>query len=192
MAAARDPAYSAGSAPPPVEVVRPSRWWALALLGLIQIVAGVFALAYPDLTLLALGLVFGINLALAGTILIVVSAAEDGSPSGIKAVSIVVGVLTVVAGLLCLVRPGASILVLLLCMSFWFLLTGITALVEAIHVPAHRGLNAFLGVLGITAGIIVVGDPDIGLNTLADLAGILLVIRGVLELAAGLYLRRAT
>jgi uncharacterized membrane protein HdeD (DUF308 family) len=175
-----------------VAIVTPVHWWALALIGVFQIVAGVVALVYTGITLLALGIIFGVNLLFAGTLLVVFGAADETASSGVKTVRIVIGMLTTLAGLIAIVRPGASVLVLLLCLSLWFLLSGIGWLVEALTSPDHRIINAILGLAGIAAGIILVGDPDIGLNTLANLAGILLIIRGAIELAGGLAIRSAT
>lgn len=172
-----------------VAIVKPAHWWALALIGVLQVLAGVLALVYPDLTLLVLGLIFGINLLIAGTVLIMLGAADEVASTGIKTLRIVVGVLTVIAGLLCVVRPGASVLVLLLALSFWFVLTGVTSLVEAAMESRHRALNVLLGLLGVAAGVIVLGNPDIGLITLANLAGIILIIRGMLEIFAGFYMK---
>ena len=44
--------------------------------------------------------------------------------------------------------------------------------------------------VSIAAGVIILGDPDIGLRTLAILAGILFIVRGVFEMAVGWELRR--
>jgi uncharacterized membrane protein HdeD (DUF308 family) len=172
-----------------VQRVRPAHWWALVLIGLFQVIAGILALVYTNVTLLVLGLVFGINLLLAGTMMVVISSADDNASGGVTTLRIVVGFLTILAGLLCVVRPGASVLVLLLCVSFWFMITGIGWLVEAAHGKEHRILNTVLGLAGIAAGVILVGNPDIGLNTLANLAGILLIARGSLEFAAGWVVR---
>src|SRR6187551_197088 len=103
-----------------VQALSPAHWWALVLMGLFQVVAGVLALVYTDVTLLALGLVFGVNLLLAGTMMVVISSADPIASGGITAVRLIVGFLTILAGLICVVRPGASVLVLLLCVSFWF------------------------------------------------------------------------
>jgi len=174
-----------------VQALSPAHWWALVLMGLFQVVAGILALVYTDVTLLALGLVFGVNLLLAGTMMVVISSADPIASGGITAVRLIVGFLTILAGLICVVRPGASVLVLLLCVSFWFVITGIGWLVEAMHAKRHRVLNAILGLVGIAAGVILVGDPDIGLTTLANLAGILLIVRGSIEFAAGWVVRAA-
>jgi uncharacterized membrane protein HdeD (DUF308 family) len=170
-------------------MVKPAHWWSLALIGVFQIITGVLALVYTNVTLLALGIIFGVNLLLAGTMLVVLGAGDENAGGGVKTVRIVVGFLTTLAGLIAIVRPGASVLVLLLCLSFWFILTGVAWLTEAFTSPNHRALNGVLGLAGIAAGIILVGDPDIGLNTLANLAGILLIARGAIELAAGLYIK---
>ncbi len=175
-----------------VVLVEPRHWWALLALGLFQIAGGVLALVYTDITLLALGLIFGVNLLLAGGILVVLGAGDESTNDGVKAVRIMVGMLAVLGGLLCLVRPGASVLVLLLCVGFFFLLTGVSSLAEAATSKRNRLVNTILGLAGIAAGVILVADPDIGLATLADLAGILLIARGGVEFLAGLYLKTQT
>ena len=38
-----------------------SKWWVPALIGVLSIAVGILALAYEGITLLALGLIFGIN-----------------------------------------------------------------------------------------------------------------------------------
>ena len=173
-------------------MVKPAHWWSLALIGVFQIITGVLALVYTDVTLLALGIIFGVNLLLAGTMMVVLGAGDPDASGGVRTVRIVVGFLTTLAGMIAVVRPGASVLVLLLCVAFWFMLTGVAWLTEAFTEPRHRVLNAILGLAGIAAGVILVGNPDIGLGTLANLAGILLIARGGLELLAGLYVKAQT
>jgi uncharacterized membrane protein HdeD (DUF308 family) len=168
--------------------VDPGRWWLVALLGVISIAAGVLALAYPGITLLALGLFFGINLLVVGTLWVVVGAQEDTGAAG-KALRMIVGFLAILAGLICVVRPGASLLALLLTVAFFFVMTGVADLTRAIIEPRGRVLSAILGVIGIAAGVIIVADPDIGLETLALIAGISFIVRGVVEVIAGFSLR---
>lgn len=168
--------------------VKPERWWLVVLLGLISIAAGVLALAYPGITLLALGLFFGINLLVAGMFAVIVGADEDTGAGG-KALRMIVGFLAILAGLLCLVRPGASVLALLITVAFWFVMVGVADITRAITEPRGRALSALLGVIGIAAGIVIVADPDIGLETLALIAGIGFVVRGTIEVLAGFALR---
>ncbi len=107
--------------------VDPKKWWVVALLGALSIVAGVLALAYPDITLLALGLIVGINLVLIGAVWVALATTEDRTPGG-RVLRMFVGFLATLAGLVCLVRPGAGVLALLLALSFWFIITGMADL----------------------------------------------------------------
>jgi uncharacterized membrane protein HdeD (DUF308 family) len=81
------------------------------------------------------------------------------------------------------------VLALLIALSFWFIITGIADLARAMEEQEHRVIAAILGVIGIAAGIIIVGNPDIGLTTLALLAGIMFIVRGTVELMAALFIR---
>jgi uncharacterized membrane protein HdeD (DUF308 family) len=167
---------------------QPARWWLICLLGLISIAAGVLAIAYPDLTLLALGLFFGITLMLIGATWIVVGAEESAS-TGTQVLRIMVGILATLAGMVCLVRPGAGVLALLVAVSFWFIVTGISDIARAVAEPEGRVFSAIIGLVGIAVGVVLVADPDIGLETLALIAGIGFLVRGTIELAVGIYLR---
>jgi uncharacterized membrane protein HdeD (DUF308 family) len=169
--------------------VDPKKWWVVALLGLISVAAGVLALAYPDITLLVLGLVVGINLVLIGATWVALATVENHTEGG-RILRFFVGFLATLAGLICLVRPGAGVLALLLALSFWFIITGMADLARAMEEHENRVIAAVLGVISIAAGVIIVANPDIGLSTLALLAGIAFIVRGSVELMAGIYLRR--
>jgi uncharacterized membrane protein HdeD (DUF308 family) len=159
-------------------------------LGVISIAAGVLAIAYADITLRVLGLLVGIYLLIAGSVWIILAIEEEGT-AGAHVLRLLLGILATLAGLICIVRPGASVLVVLLAVAYWFLLVGIADLARAILEPTGRWLSALFGVLGVTIGVLLIADPDIGVNTVALIVGIGFLLRGVLELAAGWFLRTA-
>jgi uncharacterized membrane protein HdeD (DUF308 family) len=169
--------------------IDPGKWWLVLILGVVSIAAGVLALAYPDITLLVLGLIFGVNLLLIGMAWVGLATTEGHSEGG-RVLRMIVGFLAVLAGLFCLVHPGQSVLALLIVVAFWFVMTGIADLARAMDEPDGRWIAAFLGVIGIAAGIIIVSDPDIGLTTLALIAGISFIVRGTIEVGAAVYMRR--
>jgi len=168
----------------------PTRWWLVGLLGLLSIAAGVLALAYPDITLLALGLIVGIYFIFFGTTWIMLGVSEPLQSTGGRILRIIVGFLGLLAGLTCLVRPGAGVLTLLIALSFWFILVGVSDLARATEQQEHRVIAAVLGVIGIAAGVIIVANPDIGLATLALLAGLGFIVRGSVEVMAAFYMRQ--
>jgi uncharacterized membrane protein HdeD (DUF308 family) len=168
----------------------PGKWWLVGLLGLLSIAVGVLAIVYPDITLLALGLIVGVYLVIAGTSYIMLASVESQPSAGGRVLRYIVGFLSILAGLICLVRPGAGVLALLIALSFWFIITGVADLARALDVREHRVIAIILGVVSIAAGVIVVANPDIGLTTLALLAGLGFIVRGTVELMAGIYMRR--
>jgi uncharacterized membrane protein HdeD (DUF308 family) len=164
-------------------------WWLFLILGLVSVIAGILAIVYPDITLLALGLIVGIYLVIAGTTYIALASLENQTAGG-RVLRILVGFLSILAGLICLVRPGAGVLALLIALSFWFILTGVADLTRALDVREHRVISIILGVVSIAAGVIVVANPDIGLTTLALLAGLGFLVRGTVEVMASAWMYR--
>jgi len=86
-------------------------WWALALRGFLAVLFGLIALFLPGMTLTVLVLVFGAY-ALVDGLFAVVSGIR-GSGGSRRWVLIVEGVLGVLAGIVALVWPGITALVLL-------------------------------------------------------------------------------
>ncbi len=165
-----------------------TKWWVMLLMGLVTLAAGIVALAYPDVTLLVLGILFGAYLFVWGMFTLGLSFAPD-EPVVMRVLSVLVGFFAMLAGLFCLVRPGGGVLVLLIALGFWFVIVGVADIVRGIEYSAYRWWNILLGLLALAAGIIVLGDPDIGLDTLALLVGLGLLARGIIEASAGLWVR---
>jgi uncharacterized membrane protein HdeD (DUF308 family) len=164
------------------------KWWVFIVLGGIAIVAGVVALAYPDITLRALGIILGAYLLVWGIFTLMAAFGPD-VPTPLAVLRVLVGFVGLIAGLVCLVRPGASLLALLVAFSFWFILVGISDLMRGMERTTGRFWPVLLGLVSIAAGIVILGNPDIGLTTLALLVGIGLIVRGTLEIVAGFALR---
>jgi uncharacterized membrane protein HdeD (DUF308 family) len=165
------------------------KWWLVGLLGLLSVAVGVLAIVYPDITLLALGLIVGIYLVIAGSTYLGLATLDNQTASG-RVLRVLVGFLSILAGLICLVRPGAGVLALLIALSFWFILTGVADLARAIDVRENRVISILLGLVSIAAGVIIVADPDIGLATLALIAGIGFIVRGTIEMMAAGWMYR--
>ena len=54
-------------------------WWLFLVVGLVSIIAGILAIVYPDITLLALGIIVGVGLLFSGGIEIAEAIAGDMS-----------------------------------------------------------------------------------------------------------------
>jgi uncharacterized membrane protein HdeD (DUF308 family) len=162
-------------------------WWLIAILGVVSIVAGVLALVYPDITLLAVGLIFGIYLLMAGIFEIVEAIVGDASS---RALSAIVGILGIVAGLICLRRPGDSLLALVVVLGIYLIVAGGAHLVLAFVFPEGRGWAILGAIADIVLGIVILSVPKLGLVTLAVLFGISLIVRGAIACVGAWQLRK--
>jgi uncharacterized membrane protein HdeD (DUF308 family) len=161
-------------------------WWVFAVLGLICIVTGIIAIVWPGITLLALGLIFGIYLMVAAVIEIV--EAITGPPGG-RAISAILGVIALIAGLICIRRPGASLLAIVIAIGIYLIASGVIRIVLAFDERERRGWAIALGGLDTLAGIVILSWPGIGLATLAVFFAITMFVRGVFAMLIGFRLR---
>jgi uncharacterized membrane protein HdeD (DUF308 family) len=161
-------------------------WWLLVLLGAVSIVAGVLAIAYPDITLLAMGIIFGFYLLLAGVFELVEAILGDTES---RALSAIIGVVALIAGLVCVRRPGDSVLALVIVLGFYLIVTGGIRLVFAFGAD-RRGLALAIAAVDIILGIVILALPKESVVTLAVLFGISLIFRGAFALVGGFMLRR--
>ena len=165
-------------------------WWLPLAAGILTILVGIVALAYPGPTLLAIGILFGAYLTVWGTMSVITGISDTDTDTVLRVLGVILGLLTALAGLILIVRPGQSVLTAALVLGFWWTLVGILQLARGVVVAEGRVWNLLWGLLGLAAGIIILAQPDIGLSTLVWIVGIGLIFQGTLEIAAGLALRR--
>jgi len=161
-------------------------WWLFLILGLVTVVAGILAIVYPDITLLALGIFAGVSLLMIGVMEIVDAIA--GSPDS-RALTAIVGVLSLLAGLVCLRRPGESLLAIVIVLGFWLIIEGVVRFIGAFQVLEDRALLLGLAILDILLGILILALPHLSLVTLAILFAISLIARGVFAIITAFRLR---
>lgn len=177
---------AAGDRPPSVVP-----WWAIVLCGAFSAIAGVLAIAFPKVTLLALALISGINLLVLGALAI--GEALGGEDDDGRTLQMVLGVVAVLGGIVVLRRPGDAVLVVVVALGAWLILSGIAELVRALLGGIERrALTAVGGVIDVAIGVVVLALPHVSLRTLATLIGCafvvhgaVLVVRGFRERAAG-------
>lgn len=162
----------------------------LIVAGVLGAIAGILAIVYPELTLLALALIAGINLMILGVMSLVDAFSGEGDTTT-RVLASLLGLLGIMAGLVVIRRPGESLLAILLVLGIWLVLTGIVDLVRAIVSPLYRGMRLLTALVDLVLGGLILALPDESLGTLAVLIGIAFVVRGVLSVVRGLQLRKA-
>jgi len=163
-------------------------WWLFLVAGIVSIAAGVLAIVYPDITLLALGIFAGVGLLFAGALEI--ADAISGAPES-RALSAIVGVLSMVAGLICLRRPGESLLAIVIVLGIYLVVAGIVRFIRSLSELEGRTAQMGLAIIDAILGILILSLPGLSLVTLAVLFGISLLVRGAFMVVVALKLRGA-
>lgn len=109
---------------------------------------------------------------------------------GSRGWTVAFGALTLIAGILLLVWPGQSILVLAVILGIWLLVAGVFRLIAAVALDegqgSSRALIALLGVVAILVGILCLARPFQTATALALLLGAFWIVAGVIEFFHGI------
>lgn len=163
-------------------------WWSFALRGTLALLFGIGALSYPDITLLVLIIFFGIYALIDGITAILMAIGEKKWP-----VYLLIGVISMLAGLVAIARPGATALALLFVIGVWALVKGIGEIVAAIQLRKEiegEWALALGGVISILFGLFVLARPGAGALALVWLIAVYAFAHGILDLMLGFKLRR--
>ena len=162
--------------------------------GILSLVLGIVALVWPDATLAIIGILIGLQLLAAGILRVISAISLPITPGWRRVLVGVLGVLTALAGIFCLFRPGTSLTILLWLIAFGWLLEGIAELIWA-FTGSHEGskrLGLILyAVVSIIAAIVILIFPGESLIVLAKTGGVILIILGIVALVGAWTGRRA-
>ena len=152
----------------------------MLLRGVAAVLFGLSALIWPGLTLAVLVIIYGAYALVDGVFAFV---AGLRSPAGThRWLLFAEGALGILAGLLALVWPGITAVVLLYIISFWAILGGLLRIVTAVLLRGEiENMWAMIasGALLVLLGVILGTLPGVGLLSLAWLIGVFALGAGV-------------
>lgn len=163
-------------------------WGWLLVIAVLEAIAGIIAVAFPAITILALSIILGVDLLIIGVASVVTAFRIPSGASG-RGWAAVLGVLAIVGGLICLLRPATGVFAILIGLSIWFFAAGLNDLARAIAGP-QRWFPGIVGVLSLAAGVVVLVSPITGIGTVALIVGFGFILRGVMDAAAAFAIRR--
>jgi uncharacterized membrane protein HdeD (DUF308 family) len=168
-------------------------WIWLLAFGILTLLAGVAAVAWPGPTVIAIAVLFGIQLVIAGIFQFVNAFASSDLTGGVRVLGAVLGLFALIVGLYAIRHVLVSVVALALLLGIFWVVNGFVEIFNALadRDYPNRGWTGFMGVLSILAGIVVLAYPGISLVTLALVLGIWLIIYGVMEIAAAFRVRSA-
>jgi uncharacterized membrane protein HdeD (DUF308 family) len=153
---------------------------ALLWRGLLAIGIGIVSVVWPNITVGAFVILFAIYAFLAGGIDAARAFSRDRA--GPVAGYLLLSLASLAAGLIALLWPGLTALVLTIVIAAWALVTGIMEVALTFRqgeTAGQRAMWALGGLVSIALGVVLALRPDIGALSLATVFGLFSIIAGV-------------
>lgn len=166
-------------------------WWVLALQGACALAFGILALLWPDITLLWLVALFAAYALIAG-VMTVVGVVRNRRREEYWWLLLLLGLSSIAAGVIAVLHPDLTALVLVLLMGANALVNGVLHIALAIQLrKVIRGewLMVAAGIVSIVFGILVFLFPGAGALALVWLISAYAILIGILLLAVALRAR---
>ena len=177
----------------PADVVaRVGRHWGWVLaFGIVTVVIGIAALAWPGRTLVVVAVLFGIQLIVLGIFRFAAAISSDPVGGGTRVLLALLGVLSLIIGLYAVRHVLITLLALAVLLGIFWIVSGTVELFMALshREMSHRGWNAVMGAISVLAGIVVLSVPGISLLVLAVVLSIWLVVFGVMQISMAVRIR---
>lgn len=167
-------------------------WQSAIGFGLLAVVLGGVILAWPEPSVVAAAVLFGVYLVVSGVTLVFLAFSLPIS-GGSRFLNLISGIASVAVGILAFRHFGEGFAILLL--AIWvaagFIMRGMFATISAISVPQFpgRGWAIFFGIISVIAGFVMLAYPFDSIATLALVVGVWLIILGSMEVVSGFSMR---
>ncbi len=152
-------------------------WWVLLLRGLLAILFGILAFAWPGLTVVILVTIWGVYALIDGIFGVV--AGIRGKWTSL----VILGLLGIAAGVVALLWPGLTAVSLLWVLAIWIIVAGAMQISAAIRLRKEvQGEWMWIasGVLMVGLGLLFFLRPGAGILSVTWLLGSLAIVWGIL------------
>ncbi|MCW2677813.1 MAG: protein of unknown function rane [Modestobacter sp.] len=160
--------------------------------GLLAIVIGIVSVAWPNITVGAFVVLFALFAFIAAFSDAARTFASDRA--GPVVGWLLLALLSLAAGVVALVWPGLTALVLTIWIAVWSFVTGIVEVVMAFgqdETAGGRAMWALGGLISVALGIVLFIRPDIGAVSLATVFGLFSIVYGISALVLSTRAREA-
>jgi uncharacterized membrane protein HdeD (DUF308 family) len=163
----------------------------LILLGILAVIVGIIAIAWPGVTILALVILFAIY-AFTDAALQAARAFSSRSAGPVLG-HLLLGLIDLAAGAIAVIWPAPTALVLVIVVAAWALAGGFAEIFAGFGSGESAGTRALFiitGLVSVAFGIVLFARPGAGAVTLALLFGLYTMIYGFSQITAGVQLRQ--
>jgi uncharacterized membrane protein HdeD (DUF308 family) len=164
-------------------------WWLILIWGAVTLLAGILTIVWPDRTIVVVAILIGIQFLVSGVLRLISAFAFEGE--GHRAWDVLVGLGSVVVGILCLKDVFQTIAALTLIIGILWVIQGIAEFFAGVAgLSMNRGLTILMGILGFVAGVVILTYPITSIVALAWVLGVWLTVYGGMLIAAAFTVRR--
>ena len=163
----------------------------LIVRGIVGVVFGLIAFAWPGITITALVAIFAAYAVIDGVTNLFLGLSRRPGRERSWA-SVIQGIVGIAAGVLAVIWPDVTALALVIFIGAWAIVTGIFEIFAAIKLRKEiRGewLLALSGLLSMTFGVLVFAFPAAGAVGIAWILGTYAMAGGIVLIALGVRLR---
>ena len=151
----------------------------LILRGVLATLVGILALAWPGVTVFALVILFAVYAFVAGGLQTIRAFSSD--TAGPVFGHLLLGLVSLAAGVIALVWPLPTALVLVVIVGTWAVISGLVEIFSAFRAGESAGTRAMFllgGLVSIVFGLVLLARPGMGAVTLALVFGLFNLIYG--------------
>ena len=163
----------------------------MILLGILAVVVGIIAIAWPQATILALVILFAVYAFMdAG---LQAARAFSSRSAGPVFGHLLLALISLAAGVVALVWPGPTAYVLVIVVAAWALVGGLVEIFAGFQSGETAGTRALFiisGLVSVAFGVVLFARPNVGAVTIALLFGLYFMIYGFSQIAAGVQVRQ--
>ncbi len=168
-------------------------WRSVAIRGLAALVFGILVLIWPDVTLWALVILFGVYALVDGIFTLAAAFRAEPGSGARRGPLVLAGLAGIVVGVLTFVWPDITALALLWVIAAWALLSGVSDIAAAVRlrrVIHNEWLLILTGAVSIVFAVVLVITPGAGALVITWLIGWYGIVAGALLLALAWRLRQ--
>jgi uncharacterized membrane protein HdeD (DUF308 family) len=163
----------------------------LILLGILAVVAGIIAIAWPGVTILALVILFAVYAFMAAGLQ--AARAFSNRAAGPVFGHLLLALIDLAAGVIALAWPVPTALVLVIVVAAWALVGGLAEIFAGFGSGETAGTRAtfiLAGLVSLAFGVVLFARPGVGAVTLALLFGLFSMIYGFSQISTGIHARQ--
>jgi uncharacterized membrane protein HdeD (DUF308 family) len=171
-------------------IILSHNWWVVALRGAAAILFGILILLFPGLALATLVTLFGLYALIDGLSTAIISI-QHRQQNGWW-VHLLEGLVGVLAGILTILYPNITALILLYIIAVWAILTGVFEIWAAITLRREIAGELWLGLSGLLSivfGIVLIVAPGAGALAVLTIIGAYAIVFGALLLLLAFRVR---